>query len=122
MTNPVVWFEISVQDMARARAFYETVLAVTMTRMDAPDMEYWFFPMNPTGEGSGGALMHMPGMPSGGNSTIVYFKCDDYAIEAARVVPAGGRIFKDKMAIGQYGFMVLATDPDGNMIGLHSMK
>ena len=24
--NPVVWFEIYVQDMARARKFYETVL------------------------------------------------------------------------------------------------
>ncbi len=27
-TNPVVWFEIYVQDMARAQAFYEHVLAV----------------------------------------------------------------------------------------------
>ena len=28
--NPVVWFEIYVDDMERARAFYETVLAVTL--------------------------------------------------------------------------------------------
>jgi hypothetical protein len=27
---------------------------------------------------------------------------------------------REKMSIGQYGYVVLATDPDGNMIGLHS--
>jgi len=26
------------------------------------------------------------------------------------------------MSIGQYGFIVLVTDTEGNMIGLHSME
>ena len=29
--NPVVWFEIYVQDMRRAKTFYETVLGVELT-------------------------------------------------------------------------------------------
>jgi predicted enzyme related to lactoylglutathione lyase len=37
------------------------------------------------------------------------------------VAAAGGRIHRDKTAIGEYGFNVLARDPDGNMFGLHSM-
>ncbi len=35
---------------------------------------------------------------------------------------AGGRIQRDKMSIGQYGFIALAIDTEGNMIGLHSMQ
>lgn len=27
-----------------------------------------------------------------------------------------------KFSIGQYGYIALATDTEGNMIGLHSMK
>jgi predicted enzyme related to lactoylglutathione lyase len=53
---------------------------------------------------------------------LVYFRCDDCAVEEARVVQAGGRIQREKMAIGQYGFISLVFDSEGNMIGLHSMK
>ena len=69
-----------------------------------------------------GALVKMAGVQSGGNSVLVYFKCEDCAIEAAKVTKAGGRIEKDKFSIGQYGFIALVFDTEGNMIGLHSMK
>ena len=62
--NPVRWFEIYVQDMARARAFYEAV----------------------------------------------------------RVAGAGGRLHRDKMSIGQYGFVALAFDTEGNLFGMHSLR
>jgi hypothetical protein len=82
----------------------------------------WGFPMEVNRFGAGGSLVRMEGFPSGGNSTIVYFICADCAVEAARVAAAGGRMFKEKMSIGQYGFIALAFDTEGNMIGLHSMK
>jgi uncharacterized protein len=41
------------------------------------------------------------------------------AVEAERVVNAGGQIHKPKMSIGQYGFMALVVDTERNMIGLH---
>jgi len=38
--NPVVWFEIYVQDTARARAFYESVFQTTLKRLlPGPDLE-----------------------------------------------------------------------------------
>ena len=64
----------------------------------------------------------MQGFPSGGNSTLVYFSCDDCAVEAARVVEAGGRIQREKMSIGEYGYIALAFDSEGNMFGLHSLQ
>jgi predicted enzyme related to lactoylglutathione lyase len=75
-----------------------------------------------TQTGASGALCQMEGMPSGGNSTIVYFITEDCAVEEGRVAGAGGNVFKPKMSIGEHGFISLCTDPDGNMFGLHSMK
>jgi len=120
--NPISWFEIYVQDMERARQFYETALQVSLRKLSSGDVEMWAFPQSTTEYGASGALVHMPGMPSGGNSTIVYFASEDCAVEAARVVPGGGRIMKEKFSIGEYGFIALAFDTEGNVFGLHSMK
>jgi predicted enzyme related to lactoylglutathione lyase len=120
--NAVGWFEIYVQDMARARSFYEAILAMRLEQLDVPDIQMWAFPMNPDASGASGALVKMEGMPSGGNSTLVYFSCEDCAVEAGRVSAAGGKVFKEKFSIGQYGFIALVHDTEGNMIGLHSLK
>ena len=62
------------------------------------------------------------GFSSGGNSTLVYFSCEDCAVEASRVVDAGGQIHREKWSIGEYGFIALVVDTEGNKIGLHSLK
>jgi uncharacterized protein len=123
MSNPVGWFEIYVQDMDRAKRFYEAVLGLTLSALDSPGMDtMWAFPMDATAYGAPGALVRMPGFASGANSVLIYFSCADCAVEAARVVGAGGRIQKEKMSIGQFGFIALVFDTEGNMIGLHSMQ
>jgi predicted enzyme related to lactoylglutathione lyase len=38
------------------------------------------------------------------------------------VVQAGGRIEREKSSIGEYGFIALALDTEGNMFGLHSLQ
>jgi predicted enzyme related to lactoylglutathione lyase len=120
--NPIGWFEIYVQDMVRARAFYESVLDVSLESLNAENPELWKFPQSFDNYGSSGALARVEGMPSGNNSTLVYFSCEDCGVEAARVPDAGGRIMKEKFSIGEYGFVALAIDPDGNLFGLHSME
>ncbi len=120
--NPVGWFEIYVQDIDRAKRFYESVFQLKLEKLNSPGMEMWSFPMAMDRMGSSGALVKMEGFPSGGNSTLVYFSCPDCAIEAGRVVASGGRIQREKMSIGQYGFIALAFDTEGNMFGLHSMQ
>ena len=125
--NPVVWFEIYVQDMPRARAFYEAVFQGALTAMVNPDpnafesMEMWGFPSDMTKGGAAGALVKMAGIPSGG-STLVYFSCEDCAVEAGRAAAHGGSVFKAKTAIGEHGFIALVIDTEGNMVGLHSMQ
>ncbi|WP_449437381.1 VOC family protein [Pedobacter steynii] len=52
--NPFVWTEISVNDLARAKKFYETVLQVELVELPPPDimkvdkddpcfLKYWHF-------------------------------------------------------------------------------
>lgn len=120
--NPVGWFEIYVQDMERAKAFYQNTFQVTLEQLPSKVPELWAFPMQPNHAGCAGALARMEGKDSGGGGTIVYFSCADCAVEAARAVQNGGRMHREKMPIGQYGFIALVHDPDGNMIGLHSME
>lgn len=121
--NASVYFEIYVQDMPRARKFYEAVFQRTLKQIESPvpGLDMCQFEGDQNSYGSSGALVKMAGVPSGGNSVLVYFGCKDCAVEAERVVKQGGSIFKPKMSIGQYGYIVLAKDTEGNMIGLHSM-
>jgi predicted enzyme related to lactoylglutathione lyase len=122
MNNPVCWFEIYVEDMDRAKKFYEMVFDIQLSKLDSPGMEIWAFPMQSEGFGASGSLVKMPGFSLGANSVLVYFSCTDCAIEAAKAVKAGGKIQKEKMSIGQYGYIALVIDTEGNMIGLHSME
>ncbi len=123
--NPVGWFEIYVQDMDRAKGFYEAVFQVKLERLDNPaemNIELWSFPMVKNQMGASGALVKMEDGPSGGNCVLVYFMCTDCAIEATRAASSGGQVVREKMSIGHYGFIALIRDTEGNMIGLHSMQ
>ena len=67
--NAVRWFEIYVQDMARARRFYEHVFGVTLEKIASDDLEMWSFQMSGDKPGAGGALVRMPGVPSAPDSS-----------------------------------------------------
>lgn len=118
--NPVNWFEIYVQDIERAKKFYEAVLQVNLQSLENPDLPMRTFPGKQDSFGASGALVQYSNKPSGINSTVVYFYCKDCAEEASRVVAAGGKIEREKMSIGPFGFVVLAMDTEGNLFGLHS--
>jgi uncharacterized protein len=120
--NPVGWFEIYVQDLDRAKHFYESVFQLKLEKLNSPGMDIWAFPMDMNRWGAGGALVKMAGVSSGGNSVLIYFSCADCAMEENRAVQSGGRIQKSKTSIGPYGFISLVFDTEGNMVGLHSLQ
>ena len=123
--NPVVWFEIYVDDMDRATKFYETVLNVKLQDLPMPNgepMQMKCFPSADFNFGASGCLVKMDGMKAGGSGTMVYFGCEDCAVEESRVEAAGGKVFQPKMSIGEHGFCSNIIDSEGNMVGLHSMS
>ncbi|MCB0347380.1 MAG: VOC family protein [Bdellovibrionales bacterium] len=124
--NSVGWFEIYVDDMSRAKAFYEAVFLKKLEKLETPPgegpLEMWSFSGDMQSYGANGSLVKMEGVTAGGNSTIVYFSCVDCAVEEKRAAASGGKISKSKFSIGPYGFIALVEDTEGNMFGLHSLK
>lgn len=123
--NIVGWFEIYVEDMARARKFYETVFNIKLESLGVPESEadvreMLTFPGAMGTYGCPGALVYIPGVPIGGSGIMIYFSCEDCAVEESRVVDAGGRVEKPKSPIGEYGFVSIVQDSEGNFIGLHT--
>jgi len=124
-SNPVAWFEIYVDDMARATSFYSAVFSSELQPLGDPTdatIQMMAFPSDMEKYGATGALVQMEGYDAGGQGTLVYFACDDCAVEESRVAAAGGVVAKPKMSIGEFGFISLCTDTEGNMFGLHSMS
>ena len=125
--NPFTWVEIYVEDMNRAQKFYETVLQIQMIPMETPgefgDLEMVSFPFTEEwGPNISGALCKTSEIKPGTGGTLVYFACEDCAIEASRVEGAGGKVLQQKFPIGGHGFCSICMDTEGNTIGLHSMK
>jgi len=124
--NSVCWFEIYVNDMERAKRFYSTVLQVELSdapEMDGmPDMQMAFFPWVESAPNATGALVKMSDMPVGKGGTLIYFQCEDCAVEERRVAGAGGKVHQPKMSLGEHGFCSICLDTEGNMFGLYSRR
>ena len=44
-SNPISWCEIYVQDMDRAKRFYESVFEMKLEKLESPGIDMWAFPM-----------------------------------------------------------------------------
>ena len=123
--NAIGWFDIYVNVMERAAAFYQTVLKQELENMGDPtDRKVIMksFPTDMENYGAGGALVKREGVNPGTGGTVVYFGVEDCSNEESRVVNAGGKVINSKMSIGEFGFVSVCMDTEGNMFGLSSMK
>jgi uncharacterized protein len=121
--NPVGWFEIYVDDLARAGQFYTTVLERQL-KPAATDgsFEALEFEAQMPSPGAMGTLMKHPMRRPSLEGTMVYFSCEDCGITADLALQHGGKVFKPKWSIGDHGFIAIIGDTEGNAIGLHSFK
>lgn len=122
--NPVGWFEIPVNDMKRAVTFYETVLSMKMDVRPNVGLEMAWFPAAMENAGAAGALVrHEQWYKPSMDGTLVYFSSPSGNLdnELALVEKAGGKVWVQKKPIGEYGFIGVFTDTEGNRVALHSM-
>jgi uncharacterized protein len=118
--NQVGWFDINVGNLDRAKKFYETVFNVKLT--DAP-IEWGkqsFFPFNPKSPNISGALVEKADFAPSKNNTVIYFESVDCVTEEKRIQKAGGKVVQPKMHIGEFGYVSMFIDSEGNTVGLHS--
>ncbi|MDX1960974.1 MAG: VOC family protein [Leptospiraceae bacterium] len=122
--NAIGWFDIYVENLDRATIFYEKICNQKLEDLVDPTgetkMKIFVGEMNVYG--STGALVQSKYSKPGKGGTLVYFSVEDCALDESKVKKVGGKIIRPKFSIGQFGFVTLCEDSEGNLIGLNSMK
>lgn len=120
--NTLNWFEISVNDIARAKKFYETIFSITMEEMDMMGMKMAMFPYDPMGGKLSGALVQSDMHKPSADGVKIYFNGNpDLDVALSKVEAAGGKITMPKGKISdEIGYMGFFMDTEGNAVALHS--
>ena len=120
MSNAINWFEIPTTDIARAQAFYETVLGVSLKKESFAGTPMAIFPaIDPA---VGGALIADSKRRPSAEGSLVYLAAKDLDGAVARTKAAGGDVILPKTDIGEPGFIAIVRDTEGNAVGLHTPR
>jgi predicted enzyme related to lactoylglutathione lyase len=117
----VDWFEIPVNDMDRAKQFYEVVFEIEIKVQDFGGTLMGWFPDNNGVYGATGSLVKQDSYIPSEQGTLVYFMSNNVQVELDRVENAGGKIYQEKTKISDdHGCMGVFIDSEGNRIAIHS--
>lgn len=117
--NWASWFEIPVNDLERAKTFYETIFKTELQVLDLGQLKMALFPSGLIG----GALVHHPEFyrPSSEGVLLYLNGNPDLSEILDRVKEAGGQVVVEKRMISpDHGYMGIFTDSEGNRLALHS--
>lgn len=117
--NPVNWFEIPVNDLDRAKAFYEAVLGVELALNESGPMKMAWFPMTMGATGAAGTLAKGEGYTPSKTGSLVYFHVDSIETTLKKIEDKGGKMLMPKVSIGEYGHIAHFEDCEGNRVALH---
>ncbi|HVT61819.1 MAG TPA: VOC family protein [Thermoanaerobaculia bacterium] len=122
MSNALNWFEISVNDLARAKRFYGAVLQAELREGAMNGLDMAILPYQEGGVG--GALVSGESYVPSAQGTVVYLNAgNDLDGALARVEAAGGKVAMGKTRLSEdIGSIAFVIDPEGNRIGLHSPR
>ncbi|MCZ8155189.1 MAG: VOC family protein [Leptospira sp.] len=123
-SNAIGWFDIYVENLDRATKFYEGVFQIKLTKMGDPtgETKMMSFPAEMSVYGAAGALVKSDYAKPGSGGTMLYFNSEDCNSEESRIVKFGGKVIRNKFSIGEYGWVSICEDSEGNSIGISSMK
>jgi predicted enzyme related to lactoylglutathione lyase len=119
--NALNWFEIYTNDINKAADFYGKILAKPLSMISNDKYNMAMFPSD-LDNGVGGALTQMDKCQPGAGGTVVYLNVEgdlDGVLE--RIPQNGGAVIQPRMDIAPHGFIGIFKDPEGNVVGLHSM-
>jgi uncharacterized protein len=113
------WVEIPVNNMDRARKFYETVLQTQIVDVQIGDEVYPCFP-NKDNNSYSGALVNYEFIQPGRNGSLIYFAAQpDVGTMLERVLNAGGNIIKERSEVAPgFGYYALFEDSEGNTMAI----
>jgi uncharacterized protein len=115
--RPIVHFEIPISDSEAMSRFYSDLFDWKINKQSMPGMDYWM--IETTGQGPehlGGGMY-----PKMGNETDkprFYVGVDNIDEHTERFRNAGGTILVEKQEVPGFGWSVIGSDPEGNVVGL----
>ncbi len=116
--NRIVWCDIPIADIDRARAFYKGVLNIEVHKESFGDIQFCVLDHK---DGSGGCLVVNPGEISNAGGVMIYLNVDGRIRDAeSKVNQLGGSVLQSTHAIGPHGFRCVIRDSEGNRVALHS--
>lgn len=119
-TNPVIYFEIPVNDLRRGEHFYANVFGFAFEKEIIDNYEMALFPFSESRSGISGALAKGDVYIPTKNGVILYFKTDNIDDTLQKVIEYGGHVLYPKTKNNQYNFFVAEfEDSEGNRIALH---
>ena len=118
-SNPVNWFEIPVNDLAKAKAFYESILELELTESEMGPNKMAWFPMEMGAAGSTGTLVKGEGYTPSYDGSLVYLHVDKIDPTLEKIISGGGKTLMPRMSIGEHGFIAHFEDTEGNRVALH---
>ncbi|MBV6647682.1 MAG: VOC family protein [Cyclobacteriaceae bacterium] len=119
--NPVNWFEIPVNDMEKAKSFYEAILDIEISINQMGNWEMGWFPSDKTGTGTTGTLMKSEGYKPSHDGSLVYFHVPNIDNTLSKIATVGGKTLLPKTPIGEDGFIAHFEDCEGNRVALHAL-
>ncbi len=117
----VAHFEIHANDPQRAIAFYQKCFGWQFQSWPGPT-PYWLITTGPDSEpGINGGLLQRPGNQIGrdANAFVCTITVTDIAAAEQCVTANGATIALPRQAIPGVGWQFYATDPEGNLFGVH---
>ena len=123
--DKVQHFEIPVDDIARAKKFYEDVFGWGTMEFPMPGMQYVGLHTGAVDEKqmpkeagfiNGGMFQRSPKFPLKGPTVAMTVEDIDMALD--KVKAAGGTVAMEKMQIADMGLYAYVKDTEGNIIGI----
>lgn len=120
MKHLLNWIEIPVKDMARAKAFYSTILGEQLNEMEMGPVKYALFPTED--RFNSGALAQGEFYTPSTDGPVLYLNGGkDLDTILSKVKMAGGDVIMEKMFISkEAGYIGIFMDTEGNKIGLQN--
>ncbi|MCG9720930.1 VOC family protein [Shewanella sp. Isolate7] len=117
---PLVWGEIAVEDMARAKAFYQTHLGVSFRDENMFGMQMAILETEAKDAASIALVKHDMMRPSQQGSILYLHLSEHLAPLVSKLAQDGVEIPVPAMAIkeGECGYCCVIVDSEGNRVGL----
>ena len=120
-SNPVVYFEIPVNNIDRAIKFYKTVFNFDFDKEIIDKNEMALFPFAEANSGISGALAKGGIYKPTKDGVVIYFKTENIDETLKSATSNGGQILYPKTDNG-IGFVAEFEDTEGNRIALYQSK